>query len=509
VAERLRLAELMAALSLATDLGMGQPMEQALRTSLIATALGERLGLEDDELSEVYYVALLRFLGCTADAHEFAAMIGGDDIAIRAAIAPVLGGTQREFTSHVMPKVGQGHGPLARARLLAGMMSSGQARAREGVRAGCELAENLAARIGLTSNIRNGLRSALETWNGTGFPDGTAGEDIALSARVVFVARDAEVIQRLGGAERAKAMLRARSGLTHDPAIVSTFLHHFDEVVGAADVESPWTAVLAREPEPHPWVPEARLDATLEAFADFVDVKSPYTAGHSRGVAALAAEAWPADPVTIRRTGLVHDLGRVSVPNGIWDKPSPLTEGEWERVRLHPYHSERILLRVTRLEPLAGLAGAHHERVDGSGYHRGSKRPDLPPPARVLAAADAYQAMTQPRPHRPALAPEAAADALRVEARAGRLDVNAVDEVLSAAGHRTRPVHRSWPAGLSDREVDVLRLICRGGTKKQAAEMLKISPSTVDHHVRHIYDKVGVATRAGATLFAIENGLLE
>src|SRR6266581_1999090 len=138
---------------------------------------------------------------------------------------------------------------------------------------------------------------------------------------------------------------------------------------------------LAREPEPHPWVPEARLDATLEAFADFVDVKSPYTAGHSRGVAALAAEAWPADPVTIRRTGLVHDLGRVSVPNGIWDKPSPLTEGEWERVRLHPYHSERILLRVTRLEPLAGLAGAHHERVDGSGYHRGSKRPDLPPPA--------------------------------------------------------------------------------------------------------------------------------
>lgn len=509
MAERLRLAELMAALSLATDLGMGQPLEQALRTCLIAIALGERLGLEDEELSEVYYVALLRFLGCTADAHEFAAMVGGDDITIRAAIATVLGGTPREFALQVMPSVGKGQGPIRRARLVAGMMSGGRLLAREGVRAGCELAENLAARIGLEPNVRRGLRSALETWNGTGFPDGIAGEDIALSARIVFVARDAEVIQRLGGTERVKAVLQARSGSTYDPAVARTFLHYFDEVLSAAETESPWRAVLAREPEPHPWVPEARLGATLEAFADFADVKSPYTAGHSRGVAELAAAAWPADPDTMRRSGLVHDLGRVSVPNGIWDKPAPLMEGEWERVRLHPYHSERILLRVERLEQLAVLAGAHHERVDGSGYHRGSKRQELAPAARVLAAADAYQAMTQPRPHRSALAPEAAADALRADARAGRLDVNAVDDVLTAAGLRKRRVHRSWPARLSDREVEVLRLICRGGTKKQAADLLRISPATVDHHVRHIYEKVGVATRAGATVFAIENGLLE
>ncbi|TMC98891.1 MAG: HD domain-containing protein [Chloroflexi bacterium] len=509
MAEQLRLAELMAALSLATDLGMGQPLEQALRTCLIAVALGERLGLENEELSEVYYVALLRFLGCTADAHEFAAMVGGDDIAIRAAIAPVLGGTQREFASQVMPEVGKGHGPLRRARLLAGMLSGGQRHAREGVRAGCELAENLAARIGLAPNVRRGLRSALETWNGTGFPDGAGGEDIPLSSRVVFVARDAEVLHRLGGSDRVKATLRARSGVTYDPAIASTFLHYFAEVLAAAETASPWAAVLACEPEPHPWVPETRLDATLEAFADFVDVKSPFTAGHSRGVAMLAAAAWSTDPATIRRAGLIHDLGRVSVPNGIWDKPSPLTEGEWERVRLHPYHSERILLRVARLEPLAALAGAHHERVDGSGYHRGSKRPELTPQARVLAAADAYQAMTQPRPHRPAFTRETAADALRADARAGLLDINAVDDVLTAAGHQARRVHHSWPAGLSDREVEVLRLICRGGTKKQAAELLRISPATVDHHVRHIYDKVGVATRAGATLFAIKNDLLQ
>jgi len=507
--ERLRLAELMAALSLATDLGMGQPMEQALRTCLIAVSLGDRLGLSRDELSEVYYVALLRFLGCTADAHEFAAMVGGDDISMRAAIAPVLGGTRNEFASQVMPKVGAGKGPLRRAQLLAGMLSSGEQQGREGVRAGCELAVNLAGRIGLPSGVRRGLASAFETWSGTGFPDGIGGEAIPLSSRLVFVARDAEILQRRGGDEAVKAAMQERGGVTYDPSVAAAFLSNFHALMDSAAVVSPWDAVLEREPEPHPWVPESRLDPTLEAFADFVDMKSPFTAGHSREVAALASDTSAADADGLRRAGLVHDLGRVSVPNGIWDKPAKLTDGEWERVRLHPYYSERIVGRVARLEPLARLAGMHHERMDGSGYHRGSDRADIPAPARVLAAADAYQAMTQPRPYRPARTRDEAAEMLRADARAGRLDVNAVDEVLTAAGHRLAPVRRVWPAGLSEREVEVLRLICRGGTKKQAAALLRISPSTVDHHVRHIYDKVGVATRAGATLFAVENDLLQ
>ena len=507
--ERLRLAELMAALSLATDLGMGQPMEQALRTCLIAVSLGDRLGLSRDELSEVYYVALLRFLGCTADAHEFAAMVGGDDISMRAAIAPVLGRTRNEFASQVVPKVGAGKGPLRRAQLVAGMLSSGEQQGREGVRAGCELAVNLAGRIGLPSSVRRGLASAFETWSGTGFPDGIGGEAIPLSSRLVFVARDAEILQRRGGDEAVKAAMQERGGVTYDPSVAAAFLSNFHALMDSAAVVSPWDAVLEREPEPHPWVPESRLDPTLEAFADFVDMKSPFTAGHSREVAALASDTSAADADGLRRAGLVHDLGRVSVPNGIWDKPAKLTDGEWERVRLHPYYSERIVGRVARLEPLARLAGMHHERMDGSGYHRGSDRADIPAPARVLAAADAYQAMTQPRPYRPARTRDEAAEMLRADARAGRLDVNAVDEVLTAAGHRLAPVRRVWPAGLSEREVEVLRLICRGGTKKQAAALLRISPSTVDHHVRHIYDKVGVATRAGATLFAVENDLLQ
>jgi HD-GYP domain-containing protein (c-di-GMP phosphodiesterase class II) len=197
------------------------------------------------------------------------------------------------------------------------------------------------------------------------------------------------------------------------------------------------------------------------------------------------------------------------VPNAIWDKPSPLTDGEWERVRLHPYYSERILQRSPSLKPLAIAAGMHHERLDGSGYHRGSKRAEIPHDARILAAADVYQAMTQPRPYREALVPARAAAELEAEAAAGRLDADAVAAVLTAAGHQAHSTHSHWPAGLSDREVEVLRLLCRGGTKKNVAALLKISPATVDHHVRHIYDKVGVASRAGATLFAIENELLQ
>lgn len=503
MAPRLRLAELMAALSLATDLGMGQPLEQALRTCLIAIELASRLGLSREETSEVFYVALLRFLGCTADAHEFSALVGGDDIDVRRAIAPVLGGPASEFARHVMPRVGAGQGPVRRAQALITMMSTGQARAREGVRAHCEMGERLAIRLGLSSGVQHGLSDAFEHWNGGGFPKGSARSDIHLSARIVFVARDAEVLQRDGGLERVNAAMRTRRGVAYDPEVAACLLENAAEVMQSIETTSPWDAILEREPEPYPWVPEAKLDTVLEAFADFVDLKSPWTTGHSRGVAVLVA----ALSKDLQRTALVHDLGRMSVPNAIWDKPSRLTEGEWERVRLHPYYSERILGRSTSLKPLATCAGMHHERIDGSGYHRGSKRAEISQEARVLAAADAFQAMTQPRPFREALSPERAAEELEADVRNGRLDADAMHAVLTAAGHSPH-LADFRPSGLTEREVEVLRLICRGGTKKQVAAALRISPSTADHHVRHIYEKIGVSTRAGATLFAVENDLL-
>ena len=210
----------------------------------------------------------------------------------------------------------------------------------------------------------------------------------------------------------------------------------------------------------------------------------------------------------MRRAACVHDLGRVGVSAAIWDKAGPLRSGEWEQVRLHPYYTERVLARSRILSPLGALAALHHERLDGSGYHGGLPATMLPLTARILAAADAYHAMTEPRSHRPALTPEAAAEEARREVRAGRLDGEAVSAVLAVAGHRVRPASREWAAGLSEREVEVLRLVARGHSNRQTAQSLVIAEKTVGHHIQHIYAKIGVSTRAAATLFAMQHDLL-
>ncbi|MDQ6898396.1 MAG: HD domain-containing protein [Candidatus Dormibacteraeota bacterium] len=505
-----RLAELMAAISLATDLGMGQPMEQTLRTCLIAVGLGARIGLGPQELSDVYYVALLRYLGCTADAYETAKLVGGDDIGFRAAVAPVYGAAFGDFMRGVVPRLGQGQAPQRRLAIMAGFMARGSAITRQGITAHCEVGESLARRIGLGEGVRRGLAHAFEGWNGHGFPAGLAGDQVAVSARIVTLARDAEVLASAFGPNEAVSLIRhRRTAGTYEPALVDTFVAHGRELLELVEGSSVWEVVLAAEPQPHPWVPAARLDAVLEAFADFADLKSPYTIGHSRGVADLAGRAATGDRrQQLRRAALLHDLGRTSVPNAIWDWPGPLSQGQWERVRLHPYYSERILSRCPTLQPLATLAGMHHERLDGSGYHRSCQAPEIAVGARILAAADAYQAMTQERPHRAAVTPHDAARQLSEEAAAGRLDREAVHAILLAAGHPPDRRFREWPADLTDREVEVLRLLCRGSSKKQVAADLHISPSTADHHVRHIYQKTGASTRAGAAIFALEHGLI-
>jgi HD-GYP domain-containing protein (c-di-GMP phosphodiesterase class II) len=210
----------------------------------------------------------------------------------------------------------------------------------------------------------------------------------------------------------------------------------------------------------------------------------------------------------LRRAGLVHDLGRCGVGNGVWERAGPLSADDWERVRLHAYLTERILARTSLSDELAALAGAHHERLDGSGYHRSATAPTLGLPARTLAAADAYQAMTQDRPHRPRLRPAAAVAELSAEVAAGRLDARAVGAVVAASGTAATRLPSSWPAGLTDREVDVLRLTCRGLSNREVAARLVISVKTVGRHLENSYAKIGVSSRASAALFALTNGLL-
>jgi HD-GYP domain-containing protein (c-di-GMP phosphodiesterase class II) len=513
-AARIRLAELVSALSLATDLGMGQPLEQALRTCLLAVAAGRELGLETPVRSDVYYLALLRFVGCTSDAHEEAALVGGDEIAFRAGLAPVLMGDMTEFLGYLVRRFATHAPPLTRARIVGRVLADGTGGAKRSIAIHCEVARMLAARIGLPESVAVCIGHVFERWDGKGLPGEASGEAIPIPARIVATARDVDVFHRLGGWGVTTEVLRRRRGKAYDPAVVDAFLDHGERWLAEIGGASVWETVLDAEPRPSEYVDESRLDDVLRAFADFADLKSPYTRGHSSGVAALAEEAarqagLSGQAVTeLRRAALVHDLGRTGIPNGIWDKPGPLSRTEWERVRLHPYLTERILSHAGTLASLTTLAGAHHERLDGSGYHRGSPAALLPPAARILAAADAYQAMTQDRPHRPALSSGAAAHQLSAEADGGRFDGDAVRCVLAAAGHRPHGQRRRWPAGLSEREVEVLRLIARGASYKAVADRLSISPKTAEHHVAHIYTKIGVSSRAAAALFAMEHSLL-
>jgi HD-GYP domain-containing protein (c-di-GMP phosphodiesterase class II) len=513
-ASRIRLAELIAALSLATDLGMGQPMEQALRTCLLSVEAGRALGVEGEALSDVYYLALLRFVGCTADAHEQATAAGGDETALRALLAPVLMGDAPELMGQVLRHFAEGTSPLIRLRLLVGFLAEGKRGAKRTVALHCQVAQMLAARMGLRASIGEGVGQVFERWDGKGIPGELAGPAIPLPARIVTVARDVEIFCRMGGWDLATEVLRRRRAKAYDPAVVGVFVEHGARWTAELDERSAWEAVLDAEPGPQETVGPSRLDDVLRAFAEFTDLKSPFMAGHSAGVAELAEAAArsaglpESEANDVRRAGLVHDLGRAGIANGIWDKPAALSHTERERVRLHPYLTERMLSHAAALRRLAVLAGAHHERLDGSGYHRGSTAQTLPMSARILAAADACHAMTEPRPYRPALDTATVATELRREVTEGRLDHDAVRAVLEAAGHLTAPSHRVWPAHLTDREVEVLRLISRGASNRTVAQELTISPKTAGRHVENIYDKLGVSSRAAAALFAMQHNLL-
>jgi HD-GYP domain-containing protein (c-di-GMP phosphodiesterase class II) len=381
----------------------------------------------------------------------------------------------------------------------------------EGSRADREVGGRVVKRLGLGDSVAESVRHIFERWDGQGVPSGVAGEDIPLGTRVGHVASAAVMFSQARGRSEALSTIEKWSGRILDPTIAGGFLAHADELLSCLDVADSWEAVLAAEPRPWRIVGYRSLDDICSVFGDFADLKTPFLLGHSARVARLAAGAARAlrmsedDCMLLRRAGLVHDLGRVGISTGVWEKPSPLGTLEAEQARLHPYHTERILERSALFRPLARVAGLHHERIDGSGYYRGLPGSLLDRPARVLAAADACAELLEERPGREALSPDAAATELAKEA----LDREAVGAVLQVAGAKSAEAGRHGPAGLTRREVEVLQLLARGRTLKQIAEELVISPSTAHTHAAHIYEKCAISTRAGAALFAMEHGLLD
>jgi HD-GYP domain-containing protein (c-di-GMP phosphodiesterase class II) len=506
-----RLAELVAALSLAIDLGLGQPQEHVLRQTVIARRLAQAAGLPDQQQAAVFYVSLLAWVGCVADSHELAAWFG-DDLRLRADSYEVdKSGLPR--LRFVLGHVGEGSGPVRRLTMIGRFLTAGSERVTRSMLGHCQATGEIADRLGLGAQVGGALRQAFERWDGKGTPGLRAGEQIDPAMRVVQIADDAEVYHRAYGADAATEMLRSRRATEFDPALVDLFRGRAAEMLDGLDEVDAWDTVIGGGEDLGPELSEAALTGVLRVFADYADLKSPSWLGHSAGVAALAAGAarrlgLPAGEATlVERAALVHDLGAIGVSAGVWDKPGSLSVADRERVRMHPYLTERILSRPARLAEIGALAALHHERIDGSGYPRGIRGDGLSMSARLVAVADAYHALGEDRPYRAARGTAEAAAALRDEVAGGRLDGEAANAVLAAAGHRVRR-RPALPCGLTPREAEILVLVANGLSSREMAERLSVSVHTVRSHVEHVYAKIGVSSRGAAAMFAMRHGLV-
>ncbi|RYP82185.1 HD domain-containing protein [Nocardioides guangzhouensis] len=487
---------------------MGHPTEHVLRQTFIALRLAERIGLGPAEREVVYFTSMVAWVGCHVDAYEQARWYG-DDRAVKHDARLFDLDRPVPATAFLLTRLGGEVAWSARVRAGVAFLAGGWRETAAMFENHWRAASALVQDLGLPEPVLAGVEHTFERWDGRGEPEGRHGADVHVASRLINLADVVEVFHDVGGVPAAVRVARERSGGQFDPGLADLFCAEAAGLFEELDEVTGWDGVTEFAPTAGRELDDDELDAALAALADFVDVKSPYTLGHARGVADLAARAAEdgLDPHLLRRAGLVHDLGRIGVSNGVWDKRGRFTTGDREQVRLHPYLTDRILSCLPALAPVATVAAQHHERLDGSGYPSGASAPALGPEARLLAVADCHQAWSEPRPHRPAASPVDVAARLRAEARAGRLDGAAVEAVLRATGHRVRK-RREWPCGLTAREVEVLRLLAHGLSQGEIAERLVISRKTTANHVEHIYAKTGARNRAMASLFASRHGLV-
>ena len=512
-----RRADFLMALAYATDLATGQSRDFALRGCVLAMRLAEAAGLDEGQRRNVYHQALLRYVGCNADTHLLAAAFG-DEIAMRRDLARTNLGDHKELVETFVRALNRAFAD-APSGDLDGFVERGLSDALNvsiPILAGhCEVAKRIGARLGLSDELCENLGQIYERWDGHGLPNGLKGDAVRPAVRLVTLAQDAVVLAEVHGFAAMKGMIADRRDGAYEAALADAFLADADRLMEGLDGDIERDAILALEPVPHAVLDEAACEEAYLAIADMVDMRMPFTLGHSRAVASLADAAGaemglPApDMRALRWAAYTHDIGELSVPVSTWQRPGPLSAREVDAARLHPYHGDRALTALGgEGKVVAALVLRHHERLDGSGYHRGVRGPDLSPAARVLAAAETFQTAREARPHRAALSDTAAAARLRAAVREGKLCPDAVAAVLEAAGQPDRRGTTERLAGLTPREIEVLKLIAAGHTGKEAARLLDISPKTTDHHIQSLYSKIGVNTRAGAALYALEHGLV-
>jgi HD-GYP domain-containing protein (c-di-GMP phosphodiesterase class II) len=484
-------------------------MEKGLRTVVVATRLGRQHGIGSEDASTLFWVSALRFVGCTAFAPEEAVFAGGDDNSMRRTMVYVDPDQPADAIRRVVRGFGPEAPPLERGAGIARFLLD-RSVPRRYAQAHCESAVFFARSLGMREEVARALDTTGERFDGKGLR-GWGGEEIPLAARLADVADVVELFAWTGGPDLARTVLKQRRGRTLDPILVDGALAELPALIGDLHDGSVWEEYLACEPAPLHASGEL-LDRGCVALGRFADLKSVYTLAHSGRVAELAEAAGRAaglrdDECTLlRRAACVHDLGRVAVATGTWDKKGALNAIEWERVRAHSCHTESVL-RAARLGELADIAGATHERGRGGGYHRGLPLDGVSFLARVVAAADVMAALGEHRPHRAALDDRHSVSQVRSLVESGALDPRAVEAVLEARGVRAGR-KRPWPGGLSDREVEVIRLVAVGRTNREIGALLSMSPRTAQRHVMHVYEKLGLESRAGLALYAMEHGLL-
>ncbi len=419
----LRLSELLAGLSHALDITEGQPRGHAERSCAIGMRLAEALGLDDATRSAVFYALLLKDAGCSSNAAKVAALFGADDPAVKRSRRLTDTTDPWHAMVHLVRSAAPGESPLTRARHIAVLLRSGSDGARSLVELRCERGAEVVRAIGLGEVAARAILDLDEHWDGSGYPAGIARDEISLAGRVLCLAQTAEVFWRRGGPGAACDVARLRRGTWFDPVLVDEFVALEHDTDFWHSLEAP--SVERLEPPDRVLVADDdRLDRVAEAFASVVDAKSPYTARHSAGVAEIAVTLatmlgiGSEERPTVRRAALLHDVGKLGVSSRILDKPGTLTRSEWEVLRCHPRWSMEILTRVRAFQELGRIAGAHHERLDGSGYFAGLTAHELDLPSRILAVADVAEALSAERPYRPALGPD---EVLRIMRRdAGR-----------------------------------------------------------------------------------------
>lgn len=517
-------AELMIALSRATDLAMGQPVEHGMASAVLASRLGEQMGLAQAQIGDAYYVALLRYIGCNADTYWLASIIG-DEIGFRADIAVLDTADTLALVAIVLRHIkhaNPGAGLLKLTRdYVRGLSQLGQIE-RSFFPGHCEVAQNLARRLGFGPGVVDAVAQLYARWDGKGIPR-VRGESIQVAARLASLAHDAITFLRIDGSASAQAMARQRSGKAHWPRAVEALLQGGEPLFAGLDAALDWATVLAADPTPKSLLDARALDDACEVIADYADIKSPRLLEHSKRVSQIACAAaerlhLPAgDVALLRRAGWLHDIGKVGLSAAFWHRNSPPAQREIAAAQLHAIHARTVLAAPRSLRALGDVAVLHHERADGSGFPSGLKGNAIPFVARVLAAANAYCESLEGRDvyatdsANSSVPADKAASALQSDAEAGRFDHDIVLAVLAAAGHESG--HRATqrlgaPAGLSAREIEVLRLLAQGLSVKQLALRLDIAAKTADHHVQNVYTKIGVSTRAGATIFAMQHRLL-